>query len=309
MSPTSGAILAGTAALGLWVVLVRLPALRAPRLVDRVGAQLGPRGRVGVGTDDASVSATVEGLARPYLVRAADQLERVIGGGASVQRRLVRAGRDPDVQAFRVQQVLWAAATFGVAALASLTLLAAGSARSPGLLLVLCGAMAVGGVVLADQMLSREVRARETRIMSELPTVADLLAVSVAAGESPSAALDRVARITSGDLGRELGGVLADVRTGTGLVVALDAMAGRVAVPAVTRFVDGIAVAVERGTPLADVLRAQASDAREVRTRMLMEIGGRKEIAMLVPVVFLVLPVTVLFALYPGLAHFQVIAP
>jgi tight adherence protein C len=145
--------------------------------------------------------------------------------------------------------------------------------------------------------------------MSELPTVADLLAVSVAAGESPSAALDRVARITSGDLGRELGGVLADVRTGTGLVVALDAMAGRVAVPAVTRFVDGIAVAVERGTPLADVLRAQASDAREVRTRMLMEIGGRKEIAMLVPVVFLVLPVTVLFALYPGLAHFQVIAP
>jgi tight adherence protein C len=32
-----------------------------------------------------------------------------------------------------------------------------------------------------------------------------------------------------------------------------------------------------------------------------MESGGRKEIAMMMPVVFLVLPVTVLFAVYPGL--------
>jgi len=32
-----------------------------------------------------------------------------------------------------------------------------------------------------------------------------------------------------------------------------------------------------------------------------MEDGGRREIAMLFPVVFLILPVTVLFALYPGL--------
>lgn len=38
-----------------------------------------------------------------------------------------------------------------------------------------------------------------------------------------------------------------------------------------------------------------------------MEEGGRKEIAQMVPVVFLVLPVTVVFALYPGLAvlHFK----
>ena len=59
-------------------------------------------------------------------------------------------------------------------------------------------------------------------------------------------------------------------------------------------------VAVERGTPLAEVLRAQAQDVREAGRRALMEAGGRKEIAMMVPVVFLVLPVTVLFAVFPG---------
>ncbi|MGO1654188.1 MAG: type II secretion system F family protein, partial [Brevibacterium yomogidense] len=36
--------------------------------------------------------------------------------------------------------------------------------------------------------------------------------------------------------------------------------------------------------------------------RSLMEVSGRKEVAMLIPVVAFVLPVTVLFAIYPTLA-------
>jgi tight adherence protein C len=39
---------------------------------------------------------------------------------------------------------------------------------------------------------------------------------------------------------------------------------------------------------------------REAGRRAVMEQGGKKEIAMMVPVVFLVLPVTVLFAVFPG---------
>jgi tight adherence protein C len=74
------------------------------------------------------------------------------------------------------------------------------------------------------------------------------------------------------------------------------------------RFVDGMVVAIERGTPLSDVLRAQAVDAREARKRQLLEAGGRKEIAMMLPVVFLVLPTTVVFALYPGVVGFSVVA-
>ncbi|MDQ1738541.1 MAG: tight adherence protein, partial [Pseudonocardiales bacterium] len=68
-----------------------------------------------------------------------------------------------------------------------------------------------------------------------------------------------------------------------------------------SRFLQGLLVAIERGTPLADVLRAQATDVREFSKRSLLEAGGRKELQMMVPVVFLILPVTVLFALYPGL--------
>ena len=62
-----------------------------------------------------------------------------------------------------------------------------------------------------------------------------------------------------------------------------------------------LVLSARAGTPLAEVLRSQAQDVRELGRRRLMESGGRKEIAMMVPVVFLVLPVTVLFAVYPGL--------
>lgn len=293
--------------LGMVLVTTRLAALGPPTLADRLALHLRRPASDAPLLD--GVSSTVEGLLGPSVRAAAARLERVVGGGDSVQRRLLQAGGTLDLQGFRIQQVLWAAAFFGGSLMLSLAMLAAGSARSPGLLLVFTASMAVAGILARDQALGRQIRRREQRIVSELPTVADLLAVSVAAGESPSAALERTARVTRGELGHELDLVLNDVRSGTGLVASLDSMSRRVRVPAVTRFVDGIAVAVERGTPLADVLRAQAADAREVRKRTLMEVGGRKEILMLVPVVFLVLPVTVLFALYPGIAHFDVIAP
>ena len=82
---------------------------------------------------------------------------------------------------------------------------------------------------------------------------------------------------------------------------ALTALSDRTTLEPFARFLQGLVVAIERGTPMADVLRAQAVDVREVGKRALLEAGGRKEISMMVPVVFLILPVTVLFALYPGL--------
>ena len=163
--------------------------------------------------------------------------------------------------------------------------------------------------MLRDRMLTRQVLRREARITAEFPTVAELLALAVGAGESLLGALDRVTRLSGGELARDLRAVLADARTGVPLGVALEAMATRTAVAAVSRFVDGMTVAIDRGTPLAEVLRSQAGDVREAGRRALLEAGGRKEIAMLVPVVFFVLPVTVVFALFPGFYSVQLAVP
>jgi tight adherence protein C len=174
--------------------------------------------------------------------------------------------------------------------------------------LILVGLILIGAVlghIVNDWWLTQQVREREQRIMAEFPTVAELLALSMTAGEGTIDALERVCRSTRGELSQELSRALAQVRTGTPLVDALDELGQRTGNPSIIRFVDGIAVATSRGTPLAEVLRAQAADVREHGRRALMEVSGKKEVGMLVPVVLFVLPVTVVFALYPTLAVLQ----
>jgi hypothetical protein len=120
-------------------------------------------------------------------------------------------------------------------------------------------------------------------MLRELPTLADLLCLAVTAGEGPRAALERAVTRSRGELSRELAVVLADLRAGEPFVTALERLAVRAPMPPVVRFVDGLVVAVERGTPLGDVLRAQAADVREQHKRDLIEAGGRREVLMLVP--------------------------
>jgi tight adherence protein C len=94
---------------------------------------------------------------------------------------------------------------------------------------------------------------------------------------------------------------------GTGLPFAetLGSLARDLDLPAFTRCVDQLLGALDRGTPLAEVLRAQAQDARDDAKRRLLETAGKKEVGMLVPVVFLILPVTIAFAIFPGIVVLQ----
>ena len=75
--------------------------------------------------------------------------------------------------------------------------------------------------------------------------------------------------------------------------------------PAFSRCVEQIIGALERGTPLAEVLRAQAQDVRDDSKRVLLEVAGKKEVAMMVPLVFLILPTTIAFAIFPGIFVLQ----
>ena len=244
----------------------------------------------------------------PVLVAAAGSVERVLGGAASIRRRLDRAGLDLTVRDFRVEQVMWG--LVGFAASAALTLLVA--VQSPGRtvpLLVLCAVSFAAGVLLRENRLTAQVAERERRLMAQFPTVAELLALAVGAGEGPVAALDRVAVRCRGEMADEIGRVLAEIRTGTPVAAALDAWAARSGLPAVARFAEAMAVAVDRGTPLAAVLHAQAADAREAGRRLLIESGARREVLMMVPVVFLILPVTILFAFWPGVVGLNLVTP
>ena len=227
-------------------------------------------------------------------------LESLGSSAASVRTRLERSGSALSLEQFRLQQLAWAAAGLLASVLLGVLAALAGSTRLPAFIVVALLACACGAAA-RDWRLSQAVRARRARIEAQLPDVVELLALAVGAGQGPVAAMERVVALGKGDLVAELAGTLTDIRSGTVLTSALDHLEARVGSLHVTRLCEAISVALERGTPLAEVLRSQAADVREAARRDLMEEGGRREIAQMVPVVFLVLPITVVFALFPGL--------
>ncbi len=298
-----GALAAGLLAVGLILIVRALPPRRRPTLSERMGPYL--RDTMGPSRLLASQRADWRRRgARPWETISREvgrRLGRFLGDSDSVRRRQRRAGLRPDVEAFRARQVLWGLTGAGLGMSLAATSWLRG--RTSALAAVLVVVMLAGaGVVAADVLLSRAARRRELRMLQEFPTVAELLALSVSAGEGTIAALERLCRRCRGELSGELGVTLAEARAGANLPSALQGLADRTDLVGLRRFVDGVVIALERGTPLAEVLRAQAHDVREDGRRRLMETAGQREIAMMVPVVFLILPITILFAVYPGVA-------
>lgn len=301
----AGSLLGALLAAGLIIAVRAAPPMRPVRLVDRVAPYLGDTPRPSRLLSQPSATATPFVVARrlfgPVLGDLVRFVDKTFGGGASVRRRLNGLGSPLSVEDFRIEQVVW-----GVAAMLGGGLVAGGVGWAHGGIdPVLVGGVAlaclVGGVLGRDWYLTRQLQRREATMLAEFPVFADLLALAVVAGEAPQDALRRVCRLTGGELARDLAGAVARSRTGVPLTRALTEVAERTTLEPFARFIQGVVVGLERGTPLADVLRAQAADVREIGKRALLEAGGRKEIEMMLPVVFLILPVTVLFALYPGL--------
>lgn len=224
---------------------------------------------------------------------------RVLGGGDILRQRLAQAGLSTEPGAFRGRQLGWVIAGISMGAVAVIVLALTGRMSPPiALLPFLLGA---GAGVGYDMLLTARVAARRARLTDELPTTLEFLALCLSAGEGFLDSLRRVAAVGSGELTVEFRRVVLAVGTGSPLADALGEMSSRLQLPGLTRAIDQVVAALEHGAPLSGVLHAQAGDAREDAKRVLIEQAGRKEILMLLPLVFLILPLSVLFAIYPGL--------
>lgn len=295
-------LLGGCLGLGIWALLMLAPRWSAPSLARRIAPYLrditDPAGTT-AWSAVADPGAAIAGGARALWAAAQRRLTALLGGADGIARRLAQAGRPVDVAAFRGRQL--AATLIGLVAggLVVAVLAVGGTLSGPTLVLPVAGAAV--GAVGADLALTGRAHARMARIGEELPTVLEFLALCLAAGEGIYDSVGRVARLGSGELTAELRAVVLDVRTGSTLPDALLAMARRLQVPALSRSVEHIVAALDRGSPLAQALQAQAADAREEAKRALIEQAGRKEILMLLPLVFGLLPLSVLFAVFPGI--------
>ena len=289
--------------LGLWSLLSLVPSLGRPKLTSRVAPyvqDVSPDARAIV-TRRPSDPLPVLGV---FVAPLVDLVGRLAGGSETASRRLRQAGSSMTVPDFRSRQLVYAAIGGAVGVVLAI---AAGRAQPLPFVaqVVIVILFSVGGFALRDYLLQRQAKARLARMASELPTVLEFLTLSLSAGEGMLDAVRRIARISRGELARELALVVGEVATGVPFAESLAATAPALDLPPFTRFVEQLTVALERGTPLAEVLRAQAQDSRDQAKRELIESAGRKEVAMLVPLVFLILPTTVAFAIFPGIMVLQ----
>lgn len=296
VTPVAVALVLGVAfAVGVWLVASVVPRWGAPSLVRRIG----PYVRDVAPFDSLIVAPPIGGTLVGVWDAARARLSHLLGGSELLVRRLRQAGWEIDASRFRGRQLAWGLVGLGTGALVAVALALVGRGS---ILTSLIGPLAaVAAVLLYDARLTHAARTRRRRVEDELPTVLEFLSLCLAAGEGLLDGLRRVSSIGTGELTGELKRAVVEVGTGSTLAEALLALARDLDVTPLSRSVDHLVAAIDRGAPLALVLQAQAVDAREDAKRTLIELAGRKEIFMLLPLVFLILPLSVLFAVFPGI--------
>lgn len=293
--------------LGVWIILTTLPRFRSASLQKRVAhmvADISPQAYADVTSKSSAPLPEFDFGLRSFKARLVSATERIGGPADSLELELSRAASALSASEFRARQVTWGLWGGAVGLLVdALVALAVQPTAIAYVLVPILGAMV--GFLSVRYFLSVAAKARVKRIESQLPAVWEFLSLSLSAGESLPEALKRMASIGHGDITDEFRVVVLDVQLGIPLATALQNMERKLKISALSRGIEQILGALNRGTPVASVLQAHALDAREDSKRRLLESAGQKEVAMLVPLVFLILPVTIVFAVFPGLLVIQ----
>lgn len=217
--------------------------------------------------------------------------------GESIRKRLHEIGKaeEVDYQNFRIAQM---SLVLTVITILGFSLLLNLFSFPKFLALSITASLSI--VVLSDRQLTRRVRKMRRSIESEFPAVIEILMLAVSAGESPAAAFRRVAQRSSGVLSLKLRSLVSEVEYGTPFAAALDSLSKEVHSEQVRRFADAVIIASSRGTSLAETFRHAVEDARSNQRSQLITAAGKAEISMLIPIVFLILPISIGFALFPS---------
>jgi Flp pilus assembly protein TadB len=141
----------------------------------------------------------------------------------------------------------------------------------------------------------------EGRLLTELATTAELLAVAVSGGLALGAAIEAVHRHLPADHRELLAGVVSDLARGVRLDVAMQRWAADAPAP-VASLAALVRSADRSGAAIAPAFERFARDARRQRRRAAEERARRLPVQMLVPLVVCVLPAFGLIALVPMVA-------
>ena len=140
----------------------------------------------------------------------------------------------------------------------------------------------------------------QDEINEELVSILQMLSIMISAGESPIMAMKYVAQRSDGVIPNLIKQSFAKYESGQNIAQTMDFIAVATSSSQVRRLTNSIQIAIERGTPILDVLNNQVQALNKQINISLLKKSGKSEITLLIPVVFLILPVSISFAIWPS---------
>jgi len=142
---------------------------------------------------------------------------------------------------------------------------------------------------------------KESELNEELVNILQMLSIMISAGESPMMALRYISQRSFGYIPELIDQSFSKYESGRNLAQTLEQIAIATGSSQVRRLTNSIQIAIQRGTPILDVLNNQVQSLNKQINLALLKKSGKSEIALLIPVVFLILPVSISFAIWPSI--------
>jgi tight adherence protein C len=152
---------------------------------------------------------------------------------------------------------------------------------------------------LISKLTGRQVK--QSEINEELVSILQMLSIMISAGESPMMAMRYVSERSIGVIPKLIEQSFAKYEDGRNLAQTMEFIAVATGSSQVRRLTNSIQIAIQRGTPILDVLNNQVQALNKQINLALLKKSGKSEITLLIPVVFLILPISICFAIWPSI--------
>ena len=161
------------------------------------------------------------------------------------------------------------------------------------------------GWIIPDMHANAQKKSRYQSIIIDLPFFVDLLALSTQAGADFMSAIQKISDSAENSLlAKEFDKVLRDIRLGSTREQALKRMAYRLDIPEVNSFVNVLTDADATGASIGNVLREQSEQMRLERFVRAEKAGAKASQAMLIPLMFLIVPTVFIIIMGPVVLQF-----
>jgi len=174
------------------------------------------------------------------------------------------------------------------------------------LTLVIAFSASIIGFYLPTMVLAMKIRRRQERLDRALPDILDLFVISMDAGLSLNAALNRVAEEIFGvfdDFFEEFQIAATEMRTGINWDEAFENLAKRTGVQSIRSMVSLMVQAGKLGGSIGDALRHHAEFTRTQRILRAEEKAAKLPVKMVLPMLFFIFPAIIIVVVGPGLIH------